>query len=112
MPALPLLHNTISMVMRDTPKRLIPRYQRKNRMDMIKFGSGYVRRWQFALIIVAIVLAVVLIAYGAYRVYTKQMVKHPPAKVVEERREFEEYVESLRSGGPRHGKEENNGDIR
>ena len=93
MPVIDLLHNTMSLLAHDSTSTLSPRASyRKNRNDRVKFGKGYILRWQFALIIVAVVLAAVFVAWASYQLWKRrQVTKDSP-----ERREFGEYVEGLR----------------
>jgi hypothetical protein len=64
--------------------------------DRLKFGSTYLLRWQFALVIVAIVLSFVAILYLAYFIWKKRRASNG-GMGKKESSEWVEYKEELRA---------------
>lgn len=64
--------------------------------DRLKFGSTYLLRWQFALVIVAIVLFAVGLTYLAYFIWKKRRASNGGTSK-KESSEWVEYKEELRA---------------
>lgn len=62
----------------------------------MKFGKGYIKRWQFALVLVAIFLAVAAISWVGYQVWKRKRISHPSPEKKRQDEEFDVYLKGLK----------------
>ncbi|KAF2821011.1 hypothetical protein CC86DRAFT_411327 [Ophiobolus disseminans] len=82
MPAITLLHDTLAQLAHNT---LLPRAKkRKSSKGKVKFGNGYILRWQLGLIVVAIVLVFVFALWATHKMWMRSREGKERTEEVEE----------------------------